>query len=130
MSKSKVVSVKRITHRIGSYSNQSIIRVSFRSGALRWLVQSGVNGQTFLVLRLNKSGGTVMEKATGVVKWFSRLKGYGFINPDNGGQEIFVHYSAISGEGYRNLYEGDRVEFEMIDQGKGPQAKNVNARRM
>ncbi len=71
-----------------------------------------------------------MEKATGVVKWFSRLKGYGFIDPDGGGQEIFVHYSAISGEGYRNLYEGDRVEFEMVDKGKGPQAANVNARRM
>ncbi len=70
-----------------------------------------------------------MDKATGVVKWFSRLKGYGFINPDGGGQEIFVHYSAIQGEGYRNLYEGDRVEFELIDNGKGPQAQVVNARR-
>ncbi len=70
-----------------------------------------------------------MDKATGVVKWFSRLKGYGFINPDDGGQEIFVHYSAIQGEGYRNLYEGDRVEFSLIDNGKGPQAQGVNARR-
>jgi CspA family cold shock protein len=70
-----------------------------------------------------------MDKATGVVKWFSRLKGYGFINPDEGGQEIFVHYSAIQGEGYRNLYEGDRVEFELIDNGKGPQAKDVHPRR-
>ena len=70
-----------------------------------------------------------MDKATGVVKWFSRLKGYGFINPDSGGQEIFVHYSAIHGEGYRNLYEGDRVEFELVDNGKGPQAQGVNARR-
>jgi len=70
-----------------------------------------------------------MDKATGVVKWFSRLKGYGFINPDDGGQEIFVHYSAIQGEGYRNLYEGDRVEFKLIDNGKGPQAQGVNARR-
>jgi CspA family cold shock protein len=70
-----------------------------------------------------------MEKATGVVKWFSRLKGYGFINPDNGGQEVFVHYSAIQGEGYRNLYEGDRVEFEVVDNGKGPQAQSVSTRR-
>ena len=70
-----------------------------------------------------------MDKATGVVKWFSRSKGYGFINPDDGGQEIFVHYSAIQGEGYRNLYEGDRVEFKLIDNGKGPQAQGVNARR-
>lgn len=69
-----------------------------------------------------------MSKETGVVKWFSRLKGYGFINPDDGGQEVFVHYSAIEGDGYRNLYEGDRVEFEMADLGKGPQAKKVIAR--
>jgi CspA family cold shock protein len=70
-----------------------------------------------------------MDKVTGVVKWFSRLKGYGFIDPDGGGQEIFVHYSAIQGEGYRNLYEGDRVEFDLVDNGKGPQAQAVNARR-
>jgi CspA family cold shock protein len=70
-----------------------------------------------------------MSKETGIVKWFSRLKGYGFINPDDGGQEVFVHYSAIEGDGYRNLYEGDRVEFEMIDRGKGPQAQEVIARR-
>ena len=53
------------------------------------------------------------DKITGIAKWFSRLKGYGFINPDDGGQEVFVHYSAIDGDGYRNLYEGDRVEFEL-----------------
>lgn len=70
-----------------------------------------------------------MDKATGTVKWFSRLKGYGFINSDDGGQEIFVHYSAIQGEGYRNLYEGDRVDFKLVDNGKGPQAQGVNARR-
>ena len=70
-----------------------------------------------------------MDRRTGMVKWFSRLKGYGFINPDEGEQEIFVHYSAIEGEGYRNLYEGDRVEFDLVDQGKGPQAKNVISQR-
>ena len=70
-----------------------------------------------------------MTKDTGIVKWFSRLKGYGFINPDDGEQEVFVHYSAIEGEGYRNLFEGDRVEFDLIDQGKGPQAQNVLSRR-
>lgn len=66
-----------------------------------------------------------MSRETGVVKWFSRLKGYGFIEPDQGDMEVFVHYSAISGDGYRNLYEGDRVEFDLVDQGKGPQAQNV-----
>ncbi|PIE80424.1 MAG: hypothetical protein CSA11_08110 [Chloroflexi bacterium] len=71
----------------------------------------------------------MMNKMTGVVKWFSRLKGYGFIDPDDGEQEVFVHYSAIDGEGYRNLYEGDRVEYELVDLGKGPQAQNVLAKR-
>ncbi len=70
-----------------------------------------------------------MSKQTGLVKWFSRLKGYGFINPDDGGQEVFVHYSAIEGDGYRNLYEGDRVDFELIDNGRGPQAQGVIAKR-
>ncbi|MCI0396008.1 MAG: cold shock domain-containing protein [Chloroflexi bacterium] len=71
-----------------------------------------------------------MGKKSGIVKWFSRLKGYGFIKPDEGEQEVFVHYSAIDGEGYRNLYEGDRVEYDEVDLGKGPQAKNVNSMRV
>lgn len=71
----------------------------------------------------------MMSKVTGIVKWFSRLKGYGFINPDDGTQEVFVHYSAIQGEGYRNLYEGDKVEYNLVDQGKGPQAQNVIPKR-
>jgi cold shock protein len=70
-----------------------------------------------------------MDKGSGIVKWFSRLKGYGFIQPDDGDQEVFVHYSSIDGDGYRNLYEGDKVEYELTDQGKGPQAKNVISRR-
>ncbi len=70
-----------------------------------------------------------MFRASGIVKWFSRLKGYGFIDPDEGGQEVFVHYSSIDGDGYRNLYEGDKVEYDLIDQGKGPQAKHVIPKR-
>lgn len=61
----------------------------------------------------------------GTVKWFSKLKGYGFIAPDGGGQEVFVHYSAIEGDGYRNLEDGQRVEFTLRDLGKGPQAADV-----
>jgi CspA family cold shock protein len=70
-----------------------------------------------------------METKRGVVKWFSRIKGYGFILPDQGENEVFVHYSAIEGEGYRNLYEGDHVEYMEVDVGKGPQARSVNALR-
>jgi len=58
------------------------------------------------------------------VKWFNRSKGYGFIQRD-GGDDVFVHYSAIQGEGYRNLEEGDRVEFNVESSPKGPQAANV-----
>jgi len=60
----------------------------------------------------------------GTVKWFNNSKGYGFIGRDDG-PDVFVHYSAISGEGYRSLQEGDRVEFEIIQGPKGPQAANV-----
>jgi len=67
-------------------------------------------------------------KKSGTVKWFNRLKGYGFIYPDEGEQEVFVHYSAIEGEGYRNLYEGEKVDFDQVDKGKGPQAQNVRTR--
>jgi CspA family cold shock protein len=67
-----------------------------------------------------------VEQRTGVVKWFSRAKGYGFITPDDGGEDVFVHYSAISGEGFRNLYQDERVEFTIEDTPKGPQAANVS----
>ncbi len=69
-----------------------------------------------------------MTKKNGVVKWFNRLKGYGFILPEEGGAEVFVHYTAIEGDGYRNLYEGDHVEYIEIDRGKGPLAHRVYTR--
>jgi CspA family cold shock protein len=64
------------------------------------------------------------ERLTGVVKWFNSQKGYGFIERD-GGPDVFVHYSAIVGSGYRNLVEGERVEFSIADGPKGPQASEV-----
>jgi len=61
----------------------------------------------------------------GIVKWFSPEKGYGFITPEDGGKDVFVHYSAIVGSGYRNLQEGQKVEYEVTQGQKGPQAANV-----
>jgi CspA family cold shock protein len=68
---------------------------------------------------------TVSDRITGTVKWFNGSKGYGFITRDDGEKDVFVHFSAIQGEGYRNLDEGQRVEFEVEDSPKGPQAANV-----
>jgi CspA family cold shock protein len=62
---------------------------------------------------------------SGAVKWFSDSKGYGFICADGVGQDIFVHYSAIQGDGFKTLAEGQKVDFELIDGPKGPQATNV-----
>ena len=62
--------------------------------------------------------------ATGRVKWFNNSKGYGFIEQE-GGKDVFVHYSAVQGSGYRSLEEGQSVEFEVTDGTKGPQAANV-----
>ena len=67
------------------------------------------------------------DRMTGTVKWFSRVKGYGFIAPDDGGKEIFVHFSGIEGEGYRNLEEGQKVTYTVEDTPKGPQAVSVRA---
>lgn len=61
----------------------------------------------------------------GTVKWFNGEKGFGFIAPDDGSADVFVHYSAISGSGYRNLEEGQRVEYDAGVGTKGPQAENV-----
>jgi len=61
----------------------------------------------------------------GTVKWFSRVKGYGFISPDSGDKDVFVHYSAINGDGYRNLEEGQHGEFSIEESPKGPQAADV-----
>ena len=64
------------------------------------------------------------DKKKGRVKWFNDAKGYGFIEQENG-QDVFVHYSAIGGEGYKSLREGQEVTFEVSDGAKGPQASNV-----
>ena len=63
--------------------------------------------------------------AQGTVKWFNAEKGYGFIAVDGGGADVFVHYSAIASSGYRTLDEGQKVEFDVTQGQKGPQAENV-----
>jgi CspA family cold shock protein len=65
--------------------------------------------------------------ATGTVKWFSDAKGYGFITPEDGGKDLFVHHSQITGNGFKTLAEGAKVEFESREGEKGPEATNVTA---
>jgi CspA family cold shock protein len=67
----------------------------------------------------------IRQVATGTVKWFNDSKGYGFIQPDGGGKDVFVHFSNIQGSGFKSLAEGAKVEFETREGQKGPEATNV-----
>jgi CspA family cold shock protein len=67
------------------------------------------------------------DMALGTVKWFNAEKGYGFITPDGGGADVFAHYSAIAAQGFRSLNENQRVEFEVTQGQRGPQAANIRA---
>ena len=77
----------------------------------------------YLFYRILKLGSFVM--AQGTVKWFNSEKGFGFIAPDEGGADVFAHYSAIESSGYRSLEENQRVEFEIAQGPKGLQAENI-----
>jgi cold shock protein len=64
-------------------------------------------------------------RTTGTVKWFNDQKGFGFITPEGGAKDCFVHHSSIEGSGFKSLADGDRVEFDLIEEAKGPRATNV-----
>ena len=66
-----------------------------------------------------------MSKVKGNVKWFNESKGFSFITPEDGSKDVFVHFSAISGDGFKTLAEGQKVEFEITEGAKGPSAANV-----
>ncbi len=64
-------------------------------------------------------------RTTGTVKWFNDQKGFGFVTPDDGSRDCFVHHSAIQGQGFKTLDEGEKVEFDVVEGAKGPAAENV-----
>jgi CspA family cold shock protein len=64
-------------------------------------------------------------RTTGTVKWFNDAKGFGFVTPEDGSKDCFVHHSAIQGSGFKSLAEGERVEFDVVQGTKGPAAENV-----
>jgi cold shock protein len=66
-----------------------------------------------------------MARVTGTVKWFNDAKGFGFVTPENGEKDCFVHHTSIKMDGFRTLAEGDRVEFDIVQGAKGPAAENV-----
>ena len=66
-----------------------------------------------------------MARTNGTVKWFNDSKGFGFIAPENGERDCFVHHTSIQAEGFRSLSEGDKVEFDLVEGAKGPSAENV-----
>jgi CspA family cold shock protein len=66
-----------------------------------------------------------MARTTGTVKWFNDAKGFGFITPEDGSKDCFVHHTAIKADGFRSLSEGERVEFDIVQGAKGPAAENV-----
>jgi cold shock protein len=73
----------------------------------------------------NRKGGRKRMAPEGTVKWFSNEKGYGFIRPDDGSEDVFVHHTGIAGDGFKTLQEGDKVTYEVTQGRKGLQAENV-----
>jgi CspA family cold shock protein len=119
-----------------SGSNERPRRDPCATTTARVLVSAPPTREDAVTLRRGQANGSITDDqrgikeepmAEGTVKWFNSEKGYGFITPEDGGKDVFVHYSAIEGGGYKSLEEGQRVSFELGQGQKGPQADHVHA---
>jgi CspA family cold shock protein len=97
--------------------NEPIVRVSITSEIVGRRVRVAGSDYTFKE--------QVTMRTTGTVKWFNDTKGFGFITREDGEKDCFVHHSAVQGQGFRSLAEGERVEFDVVQGQKGPAAENV-----
>jgi cold shock protein len=113
-----------VDHCAGLVAHNLFVRASLDSPQLGSQNASYDCGHVLGPLEDVQKVGACVERLKGTVKWFNNAKGYGFIGRADG-PDVFVHYSAISSEGYKSLQEGDQVEFEITEGQKGPQAANV-----
>jgi CspA family cold shock protein len=97
------------------------------SDSVKMCAGSGRRRRLDASARTLKFVGREQGMATGTVKWFNDAKGYGFITPDDGGEDLFAHFSAIQMNGFKTLKEGQKVQFEVVQGPKGKQASNITA---
>ena len=109
---------------MGFLSRMPLDPISTEYVSLSFAIERLMPGFVSLPARFMR-GDKERNMATGTVKWFNAEKGYGFITPEDGSKDLFVHFSGIEGEGYKSLNEGQKVEYEASQGQKGPQASRV-----
>jgi CspA family cold shock protein len=105
--------------------SQTVRKANNRRRSLKRLTVSMAVGANGRERRLVPEKERMCRMSEGTVKWFNDAKGFGFLTPDDGSKDVFVHHTAIAGEGFKSLQEGDRVIYEVTQGPKGPQAENV-----